>query len=123
MGEVEDYSVRLIDLLPCTTAAPSNITVTNMTATTAYVSWLPAAGATYFVRWRQGTTGAWLPSAAGQAITAGQSYYTITGLTEQTAYQVQVMTVCNGTFRRIWSFNQLYYSSFDILSNGGYRYK
>lgn len=96
-GEVEDYSVRLIDLLPCTTAPPSNITVTNMTATTAYVSWLPAAGATYFVRWRLGSTGPWLPSAAGQPVTAGQSYYTITGLNEQTAYQVQVMTVCNGT--------------------------
>lgn len=96
-GEVEDYSVRLIDLLPCTTAPPSNITVTNMTATTAYVSWLPAAGATYFVRYRLGATGPWLPSAAGAPITAGQSFYTITGLTEQTAYQVQVMTVCNGT--------------------------
>lgn len=100
-GEVEDYAVKFIDLQPCSTAAPANVTVTNMTATTAYVSWLPTAGATYIIRWRQGTTGAWLPSAAGQTLPAGtptgQSYYTITGLTEQTTYQVQIATICNGT--------------------------
>lgn len=96
-GEVEDYSVKLIDLLPCTTAAPTPVTVSNMTATTAYVSWMPAAGATYSIRYRVGTTGAWLPSATGQVLAAGVSYYTITGLSESTAYQVQVMTTCNGT--------------------------
>lgn len=97
-GEVEDYSVKLIDLLPCTTAPPTNQSVTNLTATTAYVSWLPAAGATYRVRWRQGTTGAWQPTPLGYIdLPAGQSFYTITGLTEQTAYEVQIMTICNGT--------------------------
>ncbi|MCY0970295.1 fibronectin type III domain-containing protein [Chryseobacterium wangxinyae] len=97
-GEVEDYSVRLIDLLPCTTAAPSNITVANMTATTAYVSWLPAAGATYQVRWRQIGQTLWQQQPAGfVTIPAGQSFYTITGLTEQTNYEVQVKTICNGT--------------------------
>lgn len=97
-GEVEDYSVRLIDLLPCTTATPALQTVNNLTATTAYVSWLPSAGATYRVRWRQGTTGAWLPAPLGYIeLPAGQSFHTITGLTEQTAYEVQVMTICNGT--------------------------
>ena len=97
-GEVEDYSVRLIDLLPCTTAPPSNITVTNMTATTAYVSWLPAANATYQVRWRQIGQTLWQQQPAGfVAIPAGQSFYTIPGLTEQTNYEVQVKTICNGT--------------------------
>ncbi|WP_407404553.1 GEVED domain-containing protein [Chryseobacterium sp.] len=97
-GEVEDYSVKLIDLLPCTTAPPSLQSVTNLTATTAYVSWLPAAGASYRIRWRQGTTGAWLPTPLGYLdLPAGQSFYTITGLTEQTNYQVQIMTICNGT--------------------------
>ena len=96
-GEVEDYYVKFIDLQPCTTNPPTNIMATNLTATTAYVSWLPAAGATYIIRWREGATGAWLPSAAGLTLPAGQSYHTIQGLTEQTGYQVQVATICNGS--------------------------
>jgi hypothetical protein len=99
-GEVEDYAVKFIDLQPCTTAPPTNITVTNMTATTAYVSWMPTANATYVIRYRLGATGPWLPSAAGLTLPAGtptgQSFYTITGLTESTAYQVQVATICGG---------------------------
>lgn len=97
-GEVEDYSVKLIDLLPCSTTAPVP-TATNLTATTAYISWLPTANATYRVRWRQGTTGAWLPAPLGYIeLPIGQSWYTITGLTEQTAYQVQIQAMCNGTW-------------------------
>jgi hypothetical protein len=96
-GEVEDYSVKFIDLQPCTTAPPTPVTVSNLTSSSAFVSWLPAANATYIIRWRQGTTGAWLPSAAGLTLPAGQSYHTITALLEQTAYQVQVATICNGT--------------------------
>ncbi|MBW8524797.1 fibronectin type III domain-containing protein [Chryseobacterium chendengshani] len=96
-GEVEDYSVKFIDLLPCTTAAPTPITVSNLTSSTAFVSWLPAANANYLIRWREGATGPWIPSNTGLALPAGQSYHTLTGLTEQTAYQVQVATICNGT--------------------------
>ncbi|WP_415327631.1 GEVED domain-containing protein [Chryseobacterium sp. MMS23-Vi53] len=96
-GEVEDYYIKFIDLQPCTTAAPTPIAVNNINHNSAYVSWLPASGATYVIRWRQGTTGAWLPTAAGLTLPAGQSYHTITGLTEQTAYQVQVATICGGT--------------------------
>ncbi len=95
-GEVEDYYIKFIDLQPCTTSAPTNIAVNNLTHNSAYVSWIPASNATYVIRWRQGTAGAWLPNATGQTLPAGQSFYTITGLTEQTAYQVQIATICNG---------------------------
>ncbi|MEN4760843.1 fibronectin type III domain-containing protein [Chryseobacterium sp. C39-AII1] len=96
-GEVEDYYIKFIDLQPCTTAIPTNIAVNNITHNSAYVSWLPTAGATYVIRWREGTTGAWMPSAAGLTLPAGQSYHTITALNEQTSYQVQVATICSGT--------------------------
>lgn len=95
-GEVEDYQIKFIDLQPCTTAPPTSIAVGNLTHSSAYVSWMPTANATYVIRWRQGTTGAWLPSAAGLTLPAGQSFHTITGLTEQTAYQVQIATICGG---------------------------
>lgn len=96
-GEVEDYYVKFIDLQPCTTASPTSIAVNNLTHNSAYVSWMPTANATYVIRWRQGTTGAWLPNAAGLTLPAGQSFHTITGLNEQTAYQVQIATICGGT--------------------------
>lgn len=92
-GEVEDYAVKFVDIQPCTTAPPSNITVTNITATTANVSWLASTGATYVLRWRQGTTGAWT---VVDPVPAPGNSYTIPGLTEQTAYQVQVATRCGG---------------------------
>jgi hypothetical protein len=92
-GEVEDYQVKFIDIQPCTTAAPTGITVTNIAATTATVSWISSTGATYLVRWRTTSPiGAWNVSPA--PITGNT--YNITGLTEQTAYEVQVATICGG---------------------------
>lgn len=96
-GEVEDYYINFIDLQPCTNAPPTSIAVNNLTHNSAYASWMPTAGATYVIRWRQGTTGAWIPSAAGLTLPAGQSFHTITGLNEQTAYQVQIATICGGS--------------------------
>jgi hypothetical protein len=49
-GEVEDYAVRLIDQPVCTTNPPTNITVSNITDTSATFSWLAATGATYQLR-------------------------------------------------------------------------
>jgi len=100
-GEVEDYNVKLVDLQPCTTASPTPLNVTTPNESTAIVSWTPTSGANYVIRWRLNPNGPWLPSATGQALPTGtptgQSFYTITGLTEQTTYQVQVQTICNGT--------------------------
>ena len=97
-GEVEDYAVRFIDLQPCSTTAPVP-TVSNMTSSTAYVSWIPTANATYRIRWRQGTTGAWQLQPLGYVeLAAGQSFYTINGLLEQTAYQVQIQAKCGTTW-------------------------
>ena len=103
-GEVEDYYVKFIDLQPCSTTAPVP-TIASMTHNTAYVTWMPTANATYRIRWRQGTTGAWLPTTPAPGgyieLPAGQSWYTITDLTEQTAYQVQIQVKC-GTSWGSW---------------------
>ncbi|MGH1519731.1 GEVED domain-containing protein [Chryseobacterium sp. JK1] len=89
-GEVEDYAVKFVDSQTCTTAPPTNITVNSLTASTATVSWVSTVGATYTIRYRVSPSGTW------QTITvpAGQNFYTITGLTEQTTYDVQVSTKC-----------------------------
>jgi hypothetical protein len=97
-GEVEDYAVQFIDLQPCSTTAPVPA-VANLTSSTAYVSWTPTANATYRIRWREGATGAWQLQPLGYVeLAAGQSFYTITGLLEQTAYQVQIQARCGTTW-------------------------
>ncbi|WP_161990774.1 GEVED domain-containing protein, partial [Chryseobacterium viscerum] len=48
-GEVEDYAVRFVDSQPCTTAPPTSITVNNISANNATVSWISTTGATYTV--------------------------------------------------------------------------
>lgn len=97
-GEVEDYAVKFIDLQPCSTVAPVPV-VSNMTSSTAYVSWIPTANATYRIRWRQGTTGAWQLQPLGYVeLPAGQSFYSIPNLLEQTAYQVQIQARCGTTW-------------------------
>ncbi|MDR6516639.1 GEVED domain-containing protein [Chryseobacterium camelliae] len=89
-GEIEDYAVKIVDLQPCTSAAPSPITVSNVTAASANVSWLSATGATYTLRYRTGT-GAWI------TISPATNPYTIVNLNAQTTYEVQVATICSGT--------------------------
>ncbi|WP_180277287.1 GEVED domain-containing protein [Chryseobacterium sp. 52] len=94
-GEVEDYAVKLIDQPACTTAAPTGITVLNLTATTATVYWLGAANATYTIRWKLATAGTYTIPAV--TLGPGVTSYTIPGLTEQTKYDVQVSTTCAGS--------------------------
>ncbi|MDR2236730.1 MAG: fibronectin type III domain-containing protein [Chryseobacterium sp.] len=91
-GEVEDYAVKLVDLPACTNAAPTNITVTNVTANTATVYWPAVANATYTIRWKLATAGTYtIPPVT---LAAGVNNYTITGLLEQTKYDVQVSAKC-----------------------------
>ncbi|SDJ53503.1 fibronectin type III domain-containing protein [Chryseobacterium jejuense] len=99
-GEVEDYAVRLIDQPLCTTAPPTNITVSNITDKSATFSWLAATGATYQLQYREVGTVAWtqVPSTS---IPAPGNVYTIpttAPLKEQTKYEVQVATKCTGGF-------------------------
>lgn len=99
-GEVEDYAVKFIDLQPCSTTAPVP-TVSNLTSTTAYASWVPTANATYRIRWRQQGTTSWVQPLAPLGyveLPAGQSFYTMTGLIEQTSYEIQIQVKCGTTW-------------------------
>lgn len=111
-GEVEDYAVKFIDLQPCSTTTPVP-TVSNMTSSTAYVSWISTA--TYRIRWRQRTTGVWQLQPLGYVeLAAGQSYYSITGLLEQTTYQVQIHAKCGTS----WGAYKIYSASGRLVSSG-----
>jgi len=81
-------------LLPCNTNPPSNIALGTVTSSTAILTWTPALGATYNIRYRVQGTGPWLT--AGPVVSPGNSI-TITGLEEQITYEVQISTTCNGS--------------------------
>ncbi|MDR2236729.1 MAG: GEVED domain-containing protein [Chryseobacterium sp.] len=93
-GEVEDYAVKLIDLQGCTNARPTNITITNLTPNSANVSWLAVTGATYVLRYRRTGTLQWTTI---DPVPAPGNNYTISGLIEQTQYEVQVAARCTGS--------------------------
>ncbi len=103
-GEVEDYAVKLMDIAGCTTAAPSNITVTNLAPTSANISWLVTTGATYVLRYRMVGSNAWTTI---NPVQPPGNNYTISGLTEDTKYEVQVATICNGN-QGLFSPSQLF---------------
>ena len=77
---------------PCD--APSGVSVVNVTATTATVSWTGSASA-YQIE----------VFASGQPITASASAspYTITGLSASTGYTVHVRAICDGGLTSDWS--------------------
>lgn len=102
-GEVEDYAVKITDMPTCTNAPPSNITITNLTPNSANVSWVAATGAVYVLRYRKIGNPTWTTI---DPVPAPGNNYTISGLTEQTQYEVQVATKCNGAAQGQFSPSQ-----------------
>ncbi|MDH6254348.1 hypothetical protein M2347_004075 [Chryseobacterium sp. H1D6B] len=70
---------------------PPGLTITDLTPTSAVVVWDPFPGSTYILRYRK----VGIPSWTNVPVVANT--YTITGLTELTKYEMQVVNVCSGT--------------------------
>lgn len=75
----------------CTTSAPTGITVTGITRTSASVNWTALVGATYSVMYRKVGTATWT------TVPVSTNAYNISGLTEATQYEVQVANVCSAS--------------------------
>lgn len=75
----------------CTTSAPTGITVTGITRTSASVNWTALVGATYSVMYRKVGTATWT------TVPVSTNSYNISGLTEATQYEVQVANVCSAS--------------------------
>ncbi|MDW8335303.1 MAG: fibronectin type III domain-containing protein, partial [Bacteroidia bacterium] len=106
-----EYVVHARDEAGCTQSltvvltacdAPSNITVTQATPTSVALSWNAAFGATgYTVRYRPFMGGTWAYwNGSGTSAT-------ITGLTPQIRYVMQVQTRCADDASSLWSSNVL----------------
>jgi hypothetical protein len=93
-GNYVDFTLNVIALQPCSAAPPSNIAVSNLTASTALVSWIPAIGATYTLRYKKVTDATWTTINITTPLTSSQL---LSNLTDQTQYEVQMATICGGT--------------------------
>jgi hypothetical protein len=83
--------VTIGTLSPCSSAAPTNVVVSNITVSTASISWMSYTGATYKVRYRKIGTTVWT-----EADTSVPSI-NISNLIDGTTYEVQVALVCGTT--------------------------
>jgi hypothetical protein len=71
--------------------APPGLTITALATTAATVTWDPFPGATYILRYRKIGIPSWTE------INSNTNTITITGLTELTQYEMEVVNVCSGT--------------------------
>ena len=78
---------------PCDPTPPGNLTVSNITAYTANVTWDPILTATYVLEYREVGATAWIPSVPANLTTTN---YALTGLTPYTTYEVRVASNCSG---------------------------
>lgn len=88
------YAVGKITLAayaPCNGSAVTGVATSNITFNGATVNWTPVLNATYIIRYRVVGSTTW------QQTTSTEPTVNITGLTDATAYEVQVAAVCSGT--------------------------
>ena len=104
-----DYSLHVLPQAAC--AEPYNVTVSNMTAHTATVSWTPADSTqtSYRVRYA-------IDSLSTYFVTVTGTSTTLTGLYANTAYTVDVMTVCSATDQSNWSTPATFTTACDAIA-------
>lgn len=87
------YAVSTVNVLAisnCTGAAPINLNADMITSNSANLFWGPITGATYMVRYRKVGDPAWV------TVTANSPTLSLTGLSDGTCYEYQVLANCNG---------------------------
>ena len=80
-------NVEVVDDGAC--PSPTNLTVSNLTPFTAVLSWT-GSGDSYTIQKKTSASSNWTTVATGVTVTS----YTLTGLQENTAWQVRVQSVC-----------------------------
>jgi len=91
-GGSQNYSLIITGLsstpVVCNATTPDNVTVAAFADTTATITWNPVPGASYTLRYKETSNSTWTTMAVG-----GNSA-NLTGLTPETAYEVQVRSEC-----------------------------
>jgi trimeric autotransporter adhesin len=112
------YAVKTINVATFATcgSAPSGVTVSNIAYSTVNVDWVPVSGASsYIIRYKKLTDTTW------QQTTSTATSILLNGLTDGTAYEVQVSGVCNGTpgtYTASSNFTTLAMSAYCAIASG-----
>ncbi len=88
------YAVKQISVSTapvCDGSAPTNITVENITASSAKINWNSMLGAAYQIRYKKTVDVSW------QQVTSATNSVTLSGLASDSKYNVEVAAVCSGT--------------------------
>jgi subtilisin-like proprotein convertase family protein len=111
-GEYEDYTFSVVSAPACP-GTPSSLIASNITSTTATISWTaasPAPGSGYDIYYSNVST---VPTAGTPATTttaAGVVTKSLTGLTANTTYYFWVRSNCNGTDKSTWVSGGTFYT-------------
>jgi len=84
----------------CNGSAPTGIAISNVTTSSAVISWNSILNATYQIRYKKVTETAW------QQTTSSTNTVTLNSLEEGVKYDVQVAAVCSGTLGTFSANNQ-----------------
>lgn len=77
-------------LVPLTNATPTGLAASNISATTAILTWDEISGATFEVRFRESMSSIWT------TVTTATNTLDLSGLTALTDYETQVRSICTG---------------------------
>lgn len=106
---VHDYSLHVMPQAGC--ADPYGVTVSNITAHTATVSWTPADSTQTSFRVRYA-----IDSLSTYYVTVSGTSTTLTGLYANTTYTVDVMAVCSSTDQSNWSTATTFSTACDAIA-------
>ena len=95
-GYVDDIEVNIAPV-PCNT--PTNVTASSIAPTSATISWTPGDAETSWNLQYKEASGSWSNSIP----VTNNPMYVLTGLTDNTTYDVRVQAVCNAVTTSNWS--------------------
>lgn len=83
-------TIAVSEAKQCDGSAPNNLSVSDITASKANLNWEAIQNATYIVKYKKESAAAWIET------TVNTNYFALSGLEEETKYEVQVAAVCSG---------------------------
>lgn len=88
---IDDFKIISL-VIPCATTVPTGLAVSNITPSTADVTWDNIPSATYDLRYKEVSASIWT-----EVLDITASNYSVTGLLDNTDYEIQVRSKCDPT--------------------------